>query len=131
MSQRIVHCFMSCVIWNLHWWTAHQSNLKTYSLWIQTEPWHRRTNQKNICYAKGEAAVDHNTATRWLKKFCSGCKYESAYNCGFWYSLCSTQKVSGKFGISQFSVVRHFHNFGKSKLCVMLAKSCKTFDSLL
>ena len=29
---------------------------------------------KNICRAKGEGAVDHNTVTRWFKKFCSGCK---------------------------------------------------------
>ena len=29
---------------------------------------------KTICCAKGEGAVDDSTVTRWLKKFCSGCK---------------------------------------------------------
>ena len=29
---------------------------------------------KNICYAKVEGAADYNSVTRWIKKFCSGCK---------------------------------------------------------
>ena len=29
---------------------------------------------KNICHAKGEGKVDHNTLMRWFKKFRSGCK---------------------------------------------------------
>ena len=29
---------------------------------------------KTICCAKGEDAVDHSPVTRWLKKFCYGCK---------------------------------------------------------
>ena len=28
----------------------------------------------NICWAKDEDTVDHSTATRWVKKFCLGCK---------------------------------------------------------
>ena len=30
--------------------------------------------KKNICYIKGESAVDYRIVTRWLKKFCSGYK---------------------------------------------------------
>ena len=29
---------------------------------------------RNTCCAKGEGLVDHCTVTRWLKKFCLGCK---------------------------------------------------------
>ena len=29
---------------------------------------------KNICWTKGKDTVDHGTVTRWMKKFCSGCK---------------------------------------------------------
>ena len=29
---------------------------------------------RNICWAKGESAVDRRTVTRWFKKFHSGCK---------------------------------------------------------
>ena len=29
---------------------------------------------KNICYIKGEGAIDHSTVTRWFKKFFLGCK---------------------------------------------------------
>ena len=29
---------------------------------------------KNICCAKGNGTVDHNTITRWFKKFCLACK---------------------------------------------------------
>ena len=30
---------------------------------------------KNIYCVKGERAIDHNTVTKWLKKFCSVCKH--------------------------------------------------------
>ena len=33
-----------------------------------------RTGPLKTCCAKGEDAVNHNTVTRWLKKFCLGCK---------------------------------------------------------
>ena len=29
---------------------------------------------KNICCAKGKGVIDYSTVTRWVKKFCSGCK---------------------------------------------------------
>ena len=29
---------------------------------------------RNICCVKGEDTVDQSTVTKWLKKFCSGCK---------------------------------------------------------
>ena len=29
---------------------------------------------KNNCYTKGESTFDHNTRTRWFKKFCLGDK---------------------------------------------------------
>ena len=29
---------------------------------------------KNICWGEGEGAIDHNTVTRWFKKFLSGYK---------------------------------------------------------
>ena len=44
-------------------------------------------------------------------------------------------RVLGEFSISQFSVVCHFHNFGKrssaTELCFTLPKYCKTFYSPL
>ena len=46
----------------------------------------------------------------------------------------STQRVSNKIGISQFSLVCHLHDLGKAsrvtKFCPMLLKYCKTFCSL-
>ena len=29
---------------------------------------------KNICWAKDDGAVDYSVVTRWVKKFCTGCK---------------------------------------------------------
>ena len=49
------------------------SLIKELILCVWTGPYcHKIT--KNICCAKGEGAVDHNTVTRWFKKFHSGCK---------------------------------------------------------
>ena len=79
------------------------------------EPGHNATEAtKNICFAKGEGAVDHNTVTRWFKKFRSGCKnLDDQARSGMpknmsskavlqaieanWAS--STRRVSGKMGI--------------------------------
>ena len=33
------------------------------------------TTKKNICYAKGERAVDHSTVTRWFKRFLQVAKF--------------------------------------------------------
>ena len=87
---------------------------------------------KNICYTKGEGTVDFDTVYRWFKKFCLGCKnFNDQVRSGRSKTVdskvreanlgSSIQRVSGEFGISQFSAV---------KLWLMLPKYCKTFDSL-
>ena len=84
---------------------------------------------KNISCVKGESAVDHSTVTGWFKKFHSGCKNlnKQARSGGpktvdskaifedIEPNLAnSTWRVSGKFSISQSSVVHHLHNLSKS-----------------
>ena len=85
-----------------------------------------KKNPKNIC-AKGDGIVDHSIVTRWFKKFCSGCKnhdnksrlgkpktVDSVLQAKGANLLNSTQRILGKFGISQSSVGCHLQNFGKS-----------------
>ena len=84
---------------------------------------------ENICCAKGEGAVDRSSVTRSFKMFCLGCKNldnqvrrvrsktvdsEAVLPAIDSNSVSSTQRVSGKLGISQFSVVRHLHDLSKS-----------------
>ena len=76
--------------------------------------------------------VDHCTVSRWLKKFCSGCKnLNNLARSGKPKSMdsnamlqviaanpqSSTQRVSGEFNISQFIVVHFFHDSCKSISC--------------
>ena len=102
---------------------------------------------KNFCYVKGEGAVNHSLVTKCLKKFCLGCKKLDDQARSSWPKAIdskavlqaieatpasSTQEVSSKLGISQSSVVGHFHNLSKSiqNYWIMpLPKYCKTFDS--
>ena len=101
---------------------------------------------KHICYAKVKCAVDHSTVTRWLKKFHSSYKnlnnqaklsrfktVDSKVNLKAMEAnpASSTWRVSGKLGISLFTVVCCIYNFesGAAELCLMLPKYCKTFDS--
>ena len=80
---------------------------------------------KDICYAKGEAAVNH----RWFKKFYPNCKnlnYQArlgkpkmvdskpVFQAMEANLVSSTWRVSGELSISQSGVVCHFHDYGKS-----------------
>ena len=84
---------------------------------------------ENICYVKSEGVVDHGTVTRWVKKFCLGCKNldnqprpgkpKSVYSEGILQTIeanlvSNIQRPSGKLSMSQFSVVSHLHDLGKS-----------------
>ena len=89
---------------------------------------------KNICFSKGK---NQRTVSRWLKKFCSGCKnFEDparsvrpkpaeskvvlqaieVYPASFIVTNPTScpQRVSGELAISQSSVVRQFHGLNKS-----------------
>ena len=102
---------------------------------------------KSICHEKNEGAV-----ARWFKKFCSGCKKvddqarsgrlkivdsEAVLQALEVNLVSSMQRVSGKLGISQYCIVCHIHDFGKSiqscwivpNITKILPKYCKTFDS--
>ena len=83
---------------------------------------------KNIYDAKGEDTVDHNTVTKWLKKFCSGCmnlsnearsiKPKTGNSKAVLQAIeanpvSSTQRVSGELDISQSSVICYLHDLGK------------------
>ena len=102
---------------------------------------------KNICYAKGEGAVDHSTVTRWFEKCCSGCKNlnkqassgkpktmnSEAILQAIEASLVgSTYRVSGKFIIVQSNVICHLHNLS-TRSCRIVShvpsKYNKIFDS--
>ena len=81
---------------------------------------------KNICCAKGEATIDYSTVTRSFKKFHS--VYKNINNQVSSVRLKtlesetkenlanSTQRVSGEFSISQFNVICHLHDLGKSTI---------------
>ena len=102
-----------------------------------------QNNPKHLLSAQGEDAVDHNTVTRCFKKFCSDCKNlnnkirsgktktmdsEDIFQARKANQVSSTQRVSGKLGISQSNMVCHHHSLSKSiKLCFMLPKYCKNF----
>ena len=84
---------------------------------------------KNICCVKRESTVDHITVIRWFKKFSLGCKNlhdqarpgraQTIDSKAILQTIeanmaSSTWRVSGKLDISQFSVIHHLHNLGKS-----------------
>ena len=64
---------------------------------------------KNICCAKSEEAVDHSVVTRWFKKFYLGCKnldiHVGLIDATEANLASSNERVSGKLGISQFTVL--------------------------
>ena len=102
---------------------------------------------KNICCKKNEGAVNHRKLTRWFKKFCSGCKNlnkqarsnrPKTMDSEDVFQAVETNLVT--LGEYQVSSVSHspvwFITFTTSakvsrvaKLCLMLPKYCKTFDS--
>ena len=72
--------------------------------------------------------VPHSTTTKWFKSFHSGCKNfddqvrsgrtktvisEAIFQAIEVNLISSTWRVSGEFGISQFSAVSHLHDLGK------------------
>ena len=84
---------------------------------------------KNICCMKNEGKVDHNTVTRWLKKFHSSCKNvhdqgrlgrsktvdsKVVFQNIETNPVSTTQRVSSKFSIPHSSGVHHFLDLGKS-----------------
>ena len=105
---------------------AVQMNMQYSLIWELMPQLDQNTTEatKNI-WVKDEGRIDHSTVNRWLKKIHrSGCKNLNdqarlgrpkaidskaiATN-----QVSSTQRISGEFGISQFSVVCHFHNLSK------------------
>ena len=104
---------------------------------------------KNICCTKGKGTIDQSTVTEWLMKFHSGCKNlddqsrsnkPKSMNAEVMLQTIdakpasSTWRVSGELVISQSSVVRHLHDFGKiipsyGTVPHILPKYCKTFYS--
>ena len=95
---------------------------------------------KNICCAKGEGTVDHSTVNGWFKKFQPGCKNPDDQGrsgrpktVDFEASKPERQ-VALKLSISQSSVVHLLKAKAKAsraaKLCLLLPKYCKTFNSL-
>ena len=84
---------------------------------------------KNICCAKGEAAVDHSTVTRWVKKFRLYTNYhdnqarstrpksedsEAVLQAKEVNPVSNILGVSGELSIAQSSVDRHLYDLGKS-----------------
>ena len=80
---------------------------------------------KNICYVKGESAVDHSTIIREFKKFPSYCKNLSdqansdrpkkvMLQTIEENPVSTTRRVSGELGISQSNVIYFLHYFSKS-----------------
>ena len=87
----------------------------------------------------------YSMITRWIKKFRSGCKnlddqvrlgrLEIVDSQTVHQAMEAIRRVSGVFGISHSSMVRHGHDLGKiiqnwPIVSHILLKYCKTFDSL-
>ena len=88
---------------------------------------------KNICFAKGEDAVDHDTVTSWFEKFLSGCKnlddqtrsdepksvdseaVLQTIEANPSSSTLDAQRISGELSISQSNAVRKIMNQSKKK----------------
>ena len=118
-TNKHVYCFTFYVIWRLLWWMCNIvefGNLCFTSLnWVLT----LLKQPKNICCVK-DGVVDHRAVTRWLKKFCTGCKSlddqaKSGAPSHKANPASNTQKVSGVLGVSQSSGLCHFLHLGKSK----------------
>ena len=94
---------------------------------------------KNICCMKGEGIDDHSRITRWLKKFCFGCKnlcnqtrigrpktldFKATQYALDTNLVSNTRKVSGKFDISQSSVVLSPSQLHQKHLKMLNCASC-------
>ena len=101
----------------LHVW------FESYTDEYWTGPLCCRSNQKPLLYKRWRH-IDHSTITRLFKKFHLNCKNlddQVSLKLGSEAMLqpieanlvTSTQKVSGKLSISQFSVVHYLHKLGK------------------
>ena len=101
------------------------------SLWIEPRsPGHNGIEvTKNIFCVKGEGAVDRSTVTRWFKTFYTGCNSlsnharsgrpktrnsEDMLQTKEANQASSTQRVSGKFGISQSSGICHLCDLSRT-----------------
>ena len=104
---------------------------------------------KNICCAKCDGTVDHNTVTKWFKKFCSDFKnlddQTRSGRCQNKNSKAVLQAIEENLTIStQYQVSSasqhpsmfcHLHNHGKCiqhcQIMPHITKILQTFDSLL
>ena len=126
MCWQFVHCFTSCVIWKPHKMQCSPIwKLRLYKLELGHNVMEAT---KNIC-AKSDGAVDHSTVTRWFKKYYKNLDNQSKPDkLRMWPSSFKLEAnpasrswtVSGKLGISQFSVVHYlqlyllcYQNFAK------------------
>ena len=86
-----------------------------------------------------ESTVDHNSVTRWFKKFGLGCKnLNDQTRSGRPKSIDSKVMIhGGKYGKYYSESSRHLtvtfttKTFRAAELCIMLPKYCKTFHSSL
>ena len=72
----LTHCALLHSVYDLK---AAQINMQCCLIWdlilYKFELGHNTSQaSKNICCIKSDDAGDHSTVTRWLKKFCLGCK---------------------------------------------------------
>ena len=72
----LTHCILFHSVLNLN---VIQMNVQCSLIWelmlYEFEMGHNAMEAtKNICWVKVEGENDHNTVTRWFKKFCLGCK---------------------------------------------------------
>ena len=98
---------------------------------------------KNICYAKGEGTLDHSTVTSWFKKLPLCCKNLcNQADLKLWILRPCPNPERQIWWVELKSISRHltvwfvtFTTLAKAaeaaELCLMLAKYCKIFYSLL
>ena len=100
---------------------------------------------KTICCGKGEESFDHSQLTRWFNKFCLDCKNldnqarldrprtkdsETVLQAIVADSASNTWRVSGELSISEFSLVHHLHELGKSiQSCPIVLQAMKMMQN--
>ena len=146
----VTHCFIPYMTWKSRRWMCNAVHFREFLLYKFKLGHNATETSKNICCTKGEGAVEHNTVTGWFKKFHSSCKSLDnqtrsivSKNVDSKAVLQATeanlvsciQRVSGELDISQFSVVRHLHDLGKStwscQIVLQVIKTLTIFDSPL
>ena len=125
-----------------------QCSLIRKLLLYKFEPAHKTIEAtKNICWAKGEGAVDHSAVIKWFKKFRSCCKIRQVQEgLKMWIPKSYFEPLrqilivaSGEYQVSSVSYspelfvtfTTSVKAFGATELCLTSPKYCKILTQVI